>query len=340
MKKQPGVNFTGTAKEYFGIWIVNLVLSMITLGVYSAWAKVRRETYFKNNTKIGTNGFGYHATGGQILKGRLIVVGVLIVLNIISSFQPIIGFALLPFFLFLTPWLLNKSMKFSARMTSYRNVRFNWYGTYWKTFWFLVIAPFFGFLTLGLITPLITKSYYSYFARSHSFGKSKFSCHPKTRTFYFAFFIGFILPTIIISCIFGILLFTVKLFVGGYNSLISLQSFLPMFIIILIFLTTSIYRVLCRNLMMKSLILENAADFDSNLNPIRFIWISISNLVAIILSFSLLLPWAKIRMYNYIVSCTKINIHGDLDKIVDEANSVKSAFGEELAESQDIEVPI
>ena len=45
-------------------------------------------------------------------------------------------------------------------------------------------------------------------------------------------------------------------------------------------------------------------------------------------------------MYNYIVSCTKINIHGDLDKIIDEANSVKSAFGEELAESQDIEVSI
>ena len=72
----------------------------------------------------------------------------------------------------------------------------------------------------------------------------------------------------------------------------------------------------------------------------KFIWISISNLIAIILSFSLLLPWAKIRMYNYIVSCTKINIHGDLDKIVDEANSVKSAFGEEFAESQDIEVSI
>ena len=32
--------FTGKASEYFGIWIVNLFLSLITLGIYSAWAKV------------------------------------------------------------------------------------------------------------------------------------------------------------------------------------------------------------------------------------------------------------------------------------------------------------
>ena len=340
MHKEIGLNFTGKTKEYFIIWIVNLVLSLVTLGVYSAWAKVRRETYFKNNTKIGTNNFGYHATGGQILKGRLFVIGVIIILNIISSFQPIISIVFLPFFLFITPWLLNKSIKFSARMTSYRNVRFNWYGTYWKTFWFLVIAPFLGLLSLGLVTPLITKSYYSYFACSHSYGKSKFSCKLDTRKFYFAFLIGFILPTIIISSILGVLLFLISFYNGGDSFLIMFQSFLPMFIIFLIFVTTSIYRVLCRNLMMKSLILENVAHFDSSLKPIIFIWISLSNLFAIILSFGLLLPWAKIRIYKYIVFCTKINLDGDLDQIIDETNSVKSAFGEELAESQDIEVSI
>ena len=32
------VNFKGTAGEYFGIWIVNVILSIITIGIYSAWA--------------------------------------------------------------------------------------------------------------------------------------------------------------------------------------------------------------------------------------------------------------------------------------------------------------
>ena len=32
------VEFKGNAKEYFGIWIVNVLLSIITLGIYGAWA--------------------------------------------------------------------------------------------------------------------------------------------------------------------------------------------------------------------------------------------------------------------------------------------------------------
>lgn len=34
-------SFTGSAGEYFRIWIVNIALSIVTLGIYSAWAKVR-----------------------------------------------------------------------------------------------------------------------------------------------------------------------------------------------------------------------------------------------------------------------------------------------------------
>jgi hypothetical protein len=42
--------FRGEAREYFRIWIVNLALGIVTLGVYSAWAKVRSERYFYGNT--------------------------------------------------------------------------------------------------------------------------------------------------------------------------------------------------------------------------------------------------------------------------------------------------
>ncbi|MDH4174015.1 MAG: YjgN family protein, partial [Betaproteobacteria bacterium] len=35
--------FTGSAREYFRIWIVNLFFTLITLGIYSAWAKVRKK---------------------------------------------------------------------------------------------------------------------------------------------------------------------------------------------------------------------------------------------------------------------------------------------------------
>ena len=59
--------FSGTAAEYFGIWIVNLFLTIITLGIYSAWAKVRRLRYFYGNTWLDGHNFEYHARPIQIL---------------------------------------------------------------------------------------------------------------------------------------------------------------------------------------------------------------------------------------------------------------------------------
>ena len=44
--------FTGSGSEYFKIWIVNVLLTIVTLGIYSAWAKVRRLRYFYNNTRF------------------------------------------------------------------------------------------------------------------------------------------------------------------------------------------------------------------------------------------------------------------------------------------------
>ncbi len=31
--------FRGSASEYFGIWIVNVLLTIVTIGIYSAWPR-------------------------------------------------------------------------------------------------------------------------------------------------------------------------------------------------------------------------------------------------------------------------------------------------------------
>ena len=65
--------FTGSASEYFQIWIVNTFLTLITLGVFSAWAKVRTKRYFYSNTSVDGSVFEYLGDPHKILKGRLIV---------------------------------------------------------------------------------------------------------------------------------------------------------------------------------------------------------------------------------------------------------------------------
>ena len=108
------LEFTGSGGAYFKIWIVNLLLSIVTLGIYSAWAKVRRERYFLNNTLLDGSPFEYHANPVSILKGRLLVVGVLIAANIAAEFNPLLNLAVTVVFFALLPWMISRAMRFRA----------------------------------------------------------------------------------------------------------------------------------------------------------------------------------------------------------------------------------
>ncbi|OOF26055.1 hypothetical protein BZJ19_05835 [Salinivibrio proteolyticus] len=122
------VKFHGQGKEFFGIWIVNILLSIVTLGIYSAWAKVRTNRYFYGNTEIAGDRLGYHALPKQILVGRIIAVICVVIWTIASNFFPLVSMGLLAAGIALMPWLLRNNARFDARMTSYRNVRFGFTG--------------------------------------------------------------------------------------------------------------------------------------------------------------------------------------------------------------------
>ena len=97
--------FTGTGGEYFRIWIVNLLLTVLTLGIYSAWAKVRRMRYFYGSTRLAGSAFEYHGKPLQILKGRLIAVGVVVVLSVLTTIWPLTNVLFVLLILFGTPWI-------------------------------------------------------------------------------------------------------------------------------------------------------------------------------------------------------------------------------------------
>ncbi len=61
------LHFSGSGGEYFRLWIVNVCLSIVTFGIYSAWAKVRRNQYFYRHTRLAGAGFDYHGDPKAIL---------------------------------------------------------------------------------------------------------------------------------------------------------------------------------------------------------------------------------------------------------------------------------
>src|SRR5690349_23853928 len=88
--------FRGSGSEYFRIWIVNLLLSIVTLGIYSAWAKVRRLRYFYGSTSLDGASFEYHGRPIAILKGRIIVVGVYVLFLVTTRLWPLLQIVFFP----------------------------------------------------------------------------------------------------------------------------------------------------------------------------------------------------------------------------------------------------
>ncbi|MDG0804654.1 DUF898 domain-containing protein [Pectobacterium brasiliense] len=138
---QHRVQFHGKAGEYFAIWLVNGLLTIITLGIYSAWATVRRRRYFYGNTEINGDRFDYHAQPIQILKGRLLVIAGIVLFYIVLAMSPTLGTILALAFAALIPIIVIRNWRYDAIMSSYRGVRFNYHCQTGRAYWVLLLCP-------------------------------------------------------------------------------------------------------------------------------------------------------------------------------------------------------
>ncbi len=138
-KRTLPVEFTGKGFEYFKIWIVNLCLSVVTLGIYSAWAKVRRISYFYGNTRIDGHSFSYLAEPIKILKGRIIAVFFLFVYVISWDFFPDFAIIILAIGLLMLPFIIVAATSFQIRNSAYRNIRFHFRSDYREAYRIMIV---------------------------------------------------------------------------------------------------------------------------------------------------------------------------------------------------------
>jgi uncharacterized membrane protein YjgN (DUF898 family) len=181
------VQFTGKGGEYFGIWIVNLLLSIVTLGIYSAWAKVRRMKYFYNNTKIDGVGFDYHAKPMSILKGRIIAFVLFVLYAVLSRFSPVMGGLLVLALFVATPWIIVRGMIFNARNSSHRGLRFDFTGKTMQAAKVFILYPLLIIITLGLAFPFVMQRTNKFLFENHQFGTSNFKSEALVKDFYMVY---------------------------------------------------------------------------------------------------------------------------------------------------------
>lgn len=146
------IRFTGSGSEYFRIWIVNLLLTLVTLTLYWPFARARRMAYFQNNTLVGRDPLGFHADPWKMFRGYLVVLVLGLAYWAVTTFLPSIGWLALLVVAAFWPLLWRASLQFRLRNTSWQGVRMDFLGDTRGAY--EVLLPFFvPALALFLLVP-------------------------------------------------------------------------------------------------------------------------------------------------------------------------------------------
>lgn len=144
--------FHGKGLDYFLISLVNILLSIITLGIYVPWAMVRSRRYVYENLELNGARFGYHAKGGALfLSWLLMSVLLFVILFVAEMLHPFLGSVVIFLLMLVMPLLMAKSLQYNALMTTLNNIRFAFHCSMKSAWWIMMGLPTLLVIALGLI---------------------------------------------------------------------------------------------------------------------------------------------------------------------------------------------
>ncbi len=368
------LRFTGTGSEYFKIWIVNVLLTIITLGIYYPWAKVRNRRYFYANTNLADRNFEYHATGKQLLLGFLIGLVLFVIYNIVTQVAPQFAVVFMALFMLILPWLIWRSVMFNMKVTSFSNVHFSFRGklkTSYKIFLgypllviiFIIIlgivasiaipqlhietmenptiliigSIILGFLSMLVyvfIIAIIQKKSKEYIIGNSFYGQGEFSIKLETKKFL-TIYAKAIGLVLIPLVVMG--LGTLGMGAGGVEILfvIGYLGFMVSFLLVGAYIVSR-----TRAYIYENTLLDNRVSFKSTLGARALAWVMFTNFLMIIVTIGFAMPWAKVRMARLMLENTLVDTSVGFDDYITQEQERGGAIGEQIGEVFDVDIDV
>jgi uncharacterized membrane protein YjgN (DUF898 family) len=329
--------FTGYGGEYFRIWIVNVLLTVLTLGIYSAWAKVRRTQYFYRNSWLHSANFDYHGDPVAILKGRVIAVTLFIAYNFSIKFSPLLGLTIGVLIALIMPLLLLKSFRFRSINSSYCGLRFGFSSTPRRAYKTFLLLPILTGFTLYLLAPF-THQRIKFFQHNNSrFGKTPFQFDAGAGAFYKLYGITVLLylAAILISGL--VIAFGFRMASLHNANPLAAGIFVGMVILISLLAIGPYFVSRLQNLVWNHTTLGEHR-FESWITARGLFWVQLTNLLAIIFTLGLFKPFADIRLVRYRLQHMALLANDDLKTFVSDEQEQVGAAGEETAEIFDLDI--
>jgi uncharacterized membrane protein YjgN (DUF898 family) len=195
--------FHGSGGSLFGIFLVNMVLTLVTFGVYRFWATTRIRRYLMSQTEFEGDRFAYHGTGRELWLGFARAFALywlpLILLNVLASYflGPVgsmaVG-ALTPIvFLLVIPVAIVGARRYRLSRTSWRGIRFSFRGNTREFVNLFIGGVLLSVLTLGLYTPIFLVKKHAFLLSHSYFGSVKAEFDGENRGLFTSFLLALLL---------------------------------------------------------------------------------------------------------------------------------------------------
>lgn len=346
--------FTGSGKEYFRIWIVNLLLTVATVGIYSAWAKVRRLQYFDRNTSLGGAVFDFRGDPKAILRGRILALVMLVFYHYAFGFSSTVAFAIIGVLALALPFLMRSALRFRLHNTEYRGIRFAFAGSTAGAYaiflpillifvlpgLLLALEPtnpyiFFSF-ALYLLWPLLHFALKRYQHGNAGFGAAASTVDIHAGTFYKFYLIAFGLSLAATMVFFfgamifamaGVVIAKTNPWVAAAAAIGGIAVYYLILLMLIPYMTSRLSNLVWSNTSFPGI------SISSNMSARAFARLQVANVLLTIITLGLFRPFAVVRVHRFRLAAMTVVASGGFEHVLAQSAAMPgSASGEGAAD--------
>jgi len=339
------LKFDGNGTELLKIYLSNLLLIIVTFGIYYFWAKVQVTRYMYRHTQFFENRFDYHATGKErflgFLKGIALLsvilaafgaIGYLIYLKtgsmeIITTFMPLMFYLLL---FILSPLLLVGRERFRLSRSSWSNVRFRFDGKIKDAYLLFLKGAFLTAVTCGIYFAWFYIDIKKFIIENSKIGNQPFKFRADPGRLLVYFILGYI--SLIVMFMVTAVIFTVL-----FKFFDSTFLIIPVGVVFFILITfaASFWQALLERFYWAATSFQEIK-FESHLTGFKIFKVAILTTFLVVFTLGIGFPWAIVLNTKLILENLSLNGEPDTGAIIAMRDKNASAVYDGISEAGDV----
>lgn len=302
------MQFHGQGGTLFGIIIVNVLLTFITLGLYYPWARAKLLKYYYSETEFAGSRFEFLGTGREMFFGFIKALGILIVIYALfifgamskNYFLMFLGYILI---LAIIPFAIHGAMRYRLSRTVYRGIHFGYHGDLRELLGLFFKNILLTLVTCGIYSAWLEVNLHTYVQNNIRLGNAKVKFQAEGVDLFVIYLVGYLL-TIVTLGIYAFWWVTdIHKFYINHTSIVQDDKEYPV---------------------------------TTNITGWNFFKLSFVNALIIVFTLGIGLAWVRVRTMRFYLENIEIPAGFDVNGLIQTEGDYKDATGDDMLSMMDL----